>query len=672
MATATLPSPAPERSRRSRTIARTVKRVGPGRLVATAAFLVAALLFARYSWSIPLGIDAERALYDVRLLMTAPKVKQDDRIVMVVYTDETLEHTGKRSPLDRVLLAKALRNLDTLGAKGIGIDILVDEAQPDDQILVDAFRSMKTPVRLAFAANATNGTYVQPWQEAFMRRFQASLAPGNVAKTSIRIEADPDGVMRSWPGRPAGLPPLFANALAPQIAKFADYHGSLLYRLPRVVDRPVFASLPIDLFADAAAAPFLKSQIEGRYVLIGGDISDIDQFDTPATRMTGRTTPGLEIHANMLAQMLDGRIPKHIPGWSLWIAALIVVAAAAMAAMAELPAIRAALVIAASLLIMIALPVILQKSGWDTQGLPMFGWIGGWTLAFIAAGSSARALGSEQKRFAQSALGKYLPPDVATQILRDPDRLSLHGEKREIIVVFTDLEGFTQLSHQIQPEQVASLLNAYLDMLSDVVLSHGGTLDKFVGDAVIAFWGAPISRPDDADRAIKAAIAMYQAGERFRADPRPGIPPVGRTRVGVHRGEAVVGNFGGEGRIQYTALGDSMNTASRLESANKKLETALLISREVTERATVTCLRPMGRVTVRGRSTPLEIFEAVPDTPQADIDTLAQILRRLDEGDRSALGALENYAAERPGDAALANLLQRVQESGPGGSFALD
>ena len=666
---------APPRPRR-RGIARTIRRVGPLRLLATAALLVAALLFARFSWDLPLAVDAERALYDVRLLMTAPRVDEDPRIVMVVYTDGTLEHTGKISPLDRALLAKALTNLDALGAKGIAIDMLFDQAQPEDPLLVAAFRHMKTPVKLAFASNGTNHNYIQPWQEAFLRRFEASLAPGNVAKTSIRITPDPDGVMRSWPDRPPDLPPLLANALVPQAKAFADYHRSLLYRLPKAEDRAVFSKLSIELFADPATAGFLRSQVQGRYVLIGGDISDIDQFDTPATRLSKAgsigTIPGLEVHATMLAQLLDGRLPARLPGWALWLAAIVIVVAAAAAAMAELALWRAALAVAGSLVLLVALPLVLQREGFDTQGLPMFGWLGGWVLAFVAAGSSARALGSEQRRFAQSALGKYLPPDIATRILRDPDQLALHGEKREIFAMFTDLEGFTKLSHQIEPEQVASLLNAYLDLLSDVVLAHGGTLDKFVGDAVIAFWGAPIARPDDADRALAAAIAMYQAGERFRAEPRPGIPPVGRTRVGLHRGEAVVGNFGGEGRIQYTALGDSMNTASRLESANKLLETTLLVSREAAERSTLACLRPMGRVQVRGRATALDVFEAVPDRTPAEIEMLTELLQRFDEGDRAALGALHDLAREHPDDAALANLLHRLEQVGPGGCFALD
>ncbi|MDO6415529.1 adenylate/guanylate cyclase domain-containing protein [Sphingomonas sp. BIUV-7] len=677
MATEALPAPEPIEVPAAKAIARMVRRIGARQLIGTILVMSVALLFARYSWSLPLGVDAEHALYDVRLLMTSQRIPQDPRIVMVVYTDETLEATARRSPLDRGLLAKALTNLDKLGAKAIGIDILIDEPQPEDDQLVAAFRGMKTPVHLAFAGNATNGVFVQPWQEDFMRKFQASLKPGNVWPTSIRVEADPDGVMRSWPTRPPGLPPLLSNAMAKHDKRFEDYHGSLLYRLPQRADRPVFSKLPIDLFALPEAAEMLRSQIQGRYVLMGGDISDVDQFDTPATRLSKEgesgTTTGLEIHATMLAQQLDNRIPRRILPTALWGAALLVVVAAAMAGFTELSAARNAVVIVGSLALLIATPLILQRAGFDTQRLPMFGWLGGWVLAFIASSAAGRAVSSDERRFAQSALGKYLPPDVAKQILRDPDKLALHGEQREIFAMFTDLEGFTQLSSQIAPAMVAQLLNRYLDLLSDVVLEHGGTLDKFVGDAVIAFWGAPISRPDDADRAVKASMAMYAAGERFRREAPAGVPPIGRTRVGLHMGVAIVGNFGGEGRIQYTALGDSMNAASRLESANKKLHTTLLVSGDVVARSTLKCFRPMGRITVRGRSeTPMAIYEALPDCDLEQAAALTDILARFDAGDASAISSLETLISQNPKDLALVNLLERLQRLGPGGSYALD
>jgi adenylate cyclase len=294
----------------------------------------------------------------------------------------------------------------------------------------------------------------------------------------------------------------------------------------------------------------------------------------------------------------------------------------------------------------------------------------GGALAFGAAKAAARSAGSEQRRFAQAALGKYLPADVASDILRNPAKLTLSGEKRPIYALFCDLEGFTRLSHAITPEQLSGLVNRYLETLSAIVLSHGGTIDKFVGDAVVAFWGAPIARQDDPDRAVRAAIALYEAGEAFRRSVGEGLPAIGCTRIGVHHGEAVVGNFGGEGRIQYTALGDAMNTASRLESANKQLHSTILVSAEAKARTSLDIFRPLGRVVLDGRTTPVEVWEPVPGMPARERARLTELWRAFDSGDRKALEALAALAAERE-DAALTDFVSRLGIAGPGGHFVL-
>jgi adenylate cyclase len=219
---------------------------------------------------------------------------------------------------------------------------------------------------------------------------------------------------------------------------------------------------------------------------------------------------------------------------------------------------------------------------------------------------------------------------------------------------------------------VAYLLNRYLDSLSEVVLAHGGTIDKFVGDAVVAFWGAPFARADDADRAVQAAMAMYEAGERFRREAPADVPPIGRTRVGLHCGEAIVGNFGGEGRIQYTALGDAMNCAARLEGANKYLHSSALVSQTVVERATLDIFRPMGRIVLSGRSTPLAVYEPVPHLDPDERRTLNVLYERFDRGDLAALEALSACAARHSGDAALRAMVQRLKNAGPGGSYVLE
>lgn len=656
-----------------------LRQLGWGRLLLAIGFLVIAGLVARFSWQMPLAVDAERALFDLRHVLTAPRVEQDDRIVMVVYTDETLAATGKRSPLDRTILAKALRRIESFNPRAIGIDILIDQPQPEDPEIIATFQGLKTPTSLAFASAAKAEDKIMLWQEEFLQAFFRQLAPGNVKPASIVIEADDDNVLRSWPTRSGKEMDLLPISMAPGSgAAFRDYSGSVLYRLPAFNEEPVFASIPIDnfaidaLFDNPAAADLFRKQIEGKYVLIGGHIQDIDLFETPMNRVTGKPTWGIEVFAHMLAQQIDGKRPQPIPDWVKRLAAITVVVLASLTALSNAPAAIVGVFVVIQILMIALIPVYLQSQLVDTQGLPVFGWGAGWFLAFAAVGNAARAIGSEQRKFAQSALGKYLPRDIAAEILRDPDSLALHGEKREIFVVFTDLEGFTKLSHAIDPEMVATLLNRYLDMLSDVVLQHGGTIDKFVGDAVVAFWGAPISRPDDGERAARAAVAMHQAGEEFRRSVPDGVPAIGKTRVGLHHGEAIVGNFGGEGRIQYTALGDSMNTAARLESANKQTHSNVLVSREAAELSGLDWYRPLGRIVLRGRSTPVEIMEPVPDMPDEERKALSDLANRAMNRDVSAITALAEISARTPQDAALANFVYRLAHQEEGGYFVLD
>ena len=668
-------------------VRRDIKQIGPVRLLGTLLFILLGLYVARFSWDIPLVSDAERGLYDYRFVEMAERtLEQDDRITLVTFDDQTLEQLGKRSPLDRQMLARALRAIDRMQPRAIGIDIVIDQRQPEDPELIDTFRRLRTPTFLAYASS--NPDYGNPdqmeyWQEEFLRGFLAQLAPGPVRPASIKTEPDlADGVIRRWGGQHPQLPPLLANALSPVNPSFRSYRGSLDFRLPASSEVDRFTNLQIQLFSgleDGSLPPEARSAIEaglaetirGRYVLIGGNIKDVDDYETPMTRFGEGWLKGLEVHAHMLAQQLDGRIRPPVPPWALWIAALGVVVAGALTSLLEARGWKLALILIAQLVFLAALPFFLQWRGVETLDLPAFGWGVGWLLAFVGVGTAAKAVGSEQRRFAQSALGKYLPRDIANEIMRDPERLALKGEKTQIYALFTDLEGFTKLSHAITPERLSTLLNRYLDTMSEIVLDHGGTIDKFVGDAVVAFWGAPIPRDDDGDRASRAAIAMFEAGEEFRRTAGDDVPPIGCTRVGLHRGEAVVGNFGGEDRIQYTALGDAMNTAARLESANKALKSTVLVSNQAKQESHLTCFRPMGRVVLSGRATPCEVWEPVPHMEPALIERLNDLWRFYDGGDTNALIELEALAERHKQDAALAHFVYRIREAGPGGHFVL-
>ena len=665
-----------------RALSRLIRQIGAVRLGLAGVVLVFAVLVARGSWSLPLLLDAEHALFDARVVVSAPLVRQDSRIVIVLFTDDTLIATGKRSPLDRATLARALVRLDGMRAKAIGIDILIDQPQAEDPQLIAALRAMKTPTYLAYASSAVASDKINYRQQQFLDTFQKAIAGRNVHAASIVLNTDSDNVIRRWATLVPGGPPRLPDALLPQARGFERFTSAIAWRRPALADEPIFNAIPIDNFADdtifatPGAGDLFARQIRGRYVLIGGNIEDIDIFQTPLSRVTAKGEAhsmwGMDLFAVMLAQMLDARLPHAVPPGVLWLVALGVVAAGgATAGFNRRPWLSGSIMVE-QLALLIGAPFALTWLGVETYGLPAAGWLIGWFAAYLVVSVLARTLSSEQRRFAQGALGKYLPRDIAAQIIRDPDSLKLRGEKREIFVLFSDLEGFTKLSFAIPPEMVASLLNRYLDMLSDVVLAHGGTIDKFVGDAVVAFWGAPISRADDGRRCVEAAIAMHHAGEIFRASAPPEAPPIGRTRVGVHWGEAIVGNFGGEGRIQYTALGDSMNTASRLESANKQLGTSVLISGPAVRRSGLTRFRPLGRVMLRGRASDIDVYEPVPGIDDAVLHAFDSLAQAAIAGDAAALTELTALAQENPEDKALANLVQRLIRQKDIGYYVLD
>ena len=650
-----------------------LREAGTARLVATGLLIVAALLVARFSWGIPFANEIERVLFDVRATYAMEQVEEDQRILIVYYDENTLIDTQVRSPLDRAILARALANIDAMEPQAIGVDILIDQATPNDELLRETLSAMETPTYLAMVSMRHNPDWIQPRQEDFMNAFFASIGNDAVRQASVFLQADADNVQRRWPPQPRDIPPLMGNAMAPQFDAYRDHFGSIAYRLPLFADGVVFTKLPIDLFADPEMAAGLAPLVEGRYVLIGTDLQDRDRFETPFLRLAGgnNTIPGVEVHAHLLAQMLAGVMLEPIPIWMLWAAALVVVVCGAATSLTELRLWTLGLLILLQAALLLGIPFLLHDAGIDTQRLPVFGWGLGWVVAFSAVGAAARSVGAEKRQFVTGALGKYLPADVAAQILSDPDRLALHGEKREIEVIFTDLQGFTKLSHEIEPEMVAKLLNRYLDMLSDAVLEHGGTLDKFVGDAVVAFWGAPIDRPDDRERAAQCAVAMWEAGEEFRRTAPEGVPAIGRTRVGLHRGEAIVGNFGGEDRIQYTALGDAMNTAARMESANKYLGTTILATRQAVEEVKSVDFRPLGRVTLSGRATPVEIFEPVSEITRGSSESVYKLYRKFEQGDRGAVDELRTLAEQNPQDIALAMFVERLTQIEPGGSFVL-
>jgi len=679
---------------------RNVREAGAQRLALTALLVLMALLIARYAWALPVLSDAERAFYDARDYYTAETVETDQRILLVAYDDETLTLTRKRSPLDRGVLIEALKTLDQMGAKAIGIDILFDSPQDEDEELIATLRAMKTPTAIAYIIQEINQDDITYDQQAYLDGFIAELEGSNAFPASVRLQHN-RGITRLWATEPEGdEPPLLSRAMlraggdAERV--LPGYEGAIDFRLCRRCDNPdaekteaerieaeeggtepLYTTLAITLFQDLDVARAITSEfpIEDRYIIIGADVVDTDRVSNPLTNFQGGTVAGMTIHADKIAQMLDGRDLQHIAGWQIWLLTILMIVMATLTGFLEFVGNwRIYPILAAQAAAVLAVPILLHNNGVDTYELPAAGWIVGWIIAFAAITSAARASGAVQRNFAQGALGKYLPREMAQEIIDKPDLLALHGEKKEIYVLFSDLEGFTKMSHAVSPEMVAKLLNRYLEMLSNVVLEHGGVIDKFVGDAVVAFWGAPIARDDDADRAAKAGYAIWEAGEAFREEVAAMdalLPPIGKTRVGLHFGEAVVGNFGGESRIQYTALGDSMNTAARLEAANKALDSSVMASREFAERTSLDWWRPMGKVVLRGRAQPVELMEPAPAIAAEEREALKQALALVSTRRNAAIEGVEALVERNLADKPLANLLNRMSHLNEEGAYVL-
>ena len=218
----------------------------------------------------------------------------------------------------------------------------------------------------------------------------------------------------------------------------------------------------------------------------------------------------------------------------------------------------------------------------------------------------------ETAEHARAALSRYFSPNLVDQLAQGSDAINLNGERRELSIVFTDLSDFTALIEALNVDQVVPLVNEYLDQMTRIVFDHGGTLDKIVGDAVHAMFGAPVDQSDHASRAVTCALAMDEFAESFRAAKINQGINLGATRIGVHTGHAIVGNFGGETYFDYTAHGDAVNTAARLESLNKHLGTRVCVSKTTVDQMDEFVGRPIGSVILKGKTGSLALFEPAP------------------------------------------------------------
>jgi adenylate cyclase len=275
---------------------------------------------------------------------------------------------------------------------------------------------------------------------------------------------------------------------------------------------------------------------------------------------------------------------------------------------------------------------------------------------------------------AHASLSRYFSPNLAQLLANDAETIDLEAQRREIATLFTDITSFTELVETLEPDVLGPLLNEYLTGMTDIVFAQDGTVAKIVGDALHVLFGAPGEQPDHSTRAVACALALDEHAEAFRERCRKKGIALGATRIGVHAGPAIVGNFGGSRFFDYTAYGDTINVAARLEEANKQLGTRICVSAMLVEKVQNFHGRPIGDLVLRGKTEGLQAFQPLR-SEQADDSATASYLdafAKLKARDPSALAAFAAHVGKHPGDHLASFHLKRLLNGNTGTQIAMD
>ncbi len=611
----------------------TLRRSGE-RVSVTLAVAALCALGAHY---LPFVRVAENWVADIRVANLSLPAPQSKRIVVAAITEDTLSRFPYRSPIDRRFLAKLVRTLEDKGAAAIGFDILFDQAtepEKDDALHTTLARS-RAPVVVAWASGQDGLTDAQ---QEFLGQYTRDFRRGLVR---VLVD-DSDGVTRSMALRvqegEASVPALAAALADLEGARVPDADVlDLAYR-----GRPEGDLLPFAVYPAHAVDVLPADWLRGRIVLVGVTLPLDDRHRTPLSLRAGARAdiPGVLIHAHALSQLIEGPGYRQPGSWQRFAVVAAFALVGVLIAAVEVRGVRT-----------------LLGTAWL-----VLAWVGGFwlfraggllvplvapTIAFLAGHGveTTRRWRREQatRRFITSAFGKYVAPDIISRLIADPSKLSLTGERRELTFLFTDIAGFTGLIERTEPRVFTTLLNDYLDNMSNVVLRHGGTIDKFVGDALHVFFNAPGEQADHAERAVRCALDLDRFAESFREQQHRLGVELGETRIGVNTGVTVVGNFGGETRFDYTAHGDAINVAARLESLNKHLGTRICVGETTAKLCQETRFRPVGRLILKGKSQGIEVLEPVADGSRAG-ESLTDYRRAYALMEREAPEAAQAFA----------------------------
>lgn len=555
-------------------------------------------------------------------------------IVVVAIDEKSLsaEELGPLSSWSRSYYGQAIKILNEAEVAVIGIDMTFPDSKEGDSVFSESLSNYSNVV-LA-------GRYLFNNGDRMIQLPNKTLLETDPSVGWINVKLDEDGFVRQVPinsDLEGKLTESFSLQLARDYLNEKDFQPEIQgshYAFGDDLNIPVVSLydkqhdlmshfMYVNYFAqphsytqismsDVLKENFINTEgnrvdLRDKIVLIGPTAIDLqDYYLSPVSH--GVRMPGVEIHANNIQTIISEKFLRDQSSFSLWalLLSLIViniflfsklrVRFAIPILLAELFGIVFAGIVAyeSRLFLNVIYPLITI----------LLSFVGTFLLRFI--------LEQNERKFIQGAFGHYVNKTVVDQILKDPKMLELGGAKREVTAFFSDIAGFTSISEKMEPGQLVNFLNRYLDDMTTVILNQHGTLDKYEGDAIMAFWGAPIPATDHAKNACLAALENQKKLAEFRQEcEKQGLPSI-HIRIGINSGDVIAGNMGSETRFDYTIMGDNVNLASRLESINKQYGTEVMISEMTYEqiKEDFVC-RELDQIRVKGKDQPVRVYELI-------------------------------------------------------------
>jgi adenylate cyclase len=535
--------------------------------------------------------------------------KPPDDVVVVAIDDKSFEELDVRWPFRRKLHAQVIRNLTRAGAKVIAYDVQFTEPDADhpgdDDKLIEAVRAQPLSVMATTEVDARTGK-TRIFGGALGLRYSRAI-PSN-----SNYENDSDGRIRHVAFKIDGLETFPLAAARAQLGGQLKVPAGNSAWIDFKGDTP---SLRRFSFVDIYAGRFKDSDVRGKVVVVGGVAPSLQDLHPTSTTGSG-LMPGPEIQASAVVTALEGFPIKDAPRW------VSIVALVLLGFLAPLAALRLRILPALAIgALALAAFLVGAQIAFDRNGLmltvvyPVLAGIGALLVTAAVHGVTV----AFEREHARDAFARFVPEAVVDEVLRSADGARLGGVQREGTVMFSDLRGFTSFAETLEPAVVIGSLNRYLTAMSEAILDHGGTLVAYMGDGIMAVFGAPLAQDDHADRALAAAREMLERLEGFNAWLRQeGLHEGFKMGIGLNSGQVMSGHVGSERRLEYTALGDTTNTAARLEGMTKGTPHQLYVADSTRTRLSRPAddLVEVGEFEVRGRTASVKLWSlAEPAAP---------------------------------------------------------